>query len=108
VAPWPQGKDVYEARSPLRHVDGISVPLLLLQGADDRVVPPAQAQEMAAAVRANGLPMALVMFEGEGHGFRSLDNRVRALECELSFYAQVFDFGLPEDVPPVAIENLRP
>ena len=108
VAPWPQGKDVYEARSPLRHVDGISVPLLLLQGADDRVVPPAQAQEMAAAVRAKGLPMALVLFEGEGHGFRSLDNRVRALECELSFYAQVFGFGLPEDFPPVAIENLRP
>jgi dipeptidyl aminopeptidase/acylaminoacyl peptidase len=107
VAPWPEGKDVYEERSPLRHVDRISAPLILLQGTDDRVVPPAQAEEMAAAVRGKGLPMALVMFEGEGHGFRSLDNQARALECELSFYAQVFGFDLPDQFPPVVIENLR-
>jgi dipeptidyl aminopeptidase/acylaminoacyl peptidase len=107
VAPWPEGKDVYEERSPLRHVDRISAPLILLQGTDDRVVPPAQAEEMAAAVRGKGLPMALVMFESEGHGFRALENQARALECELSFYAQVFGFDLPDQFPPVVIENLR-
>lgn len=107
VAPWPEGKDVYEARSPIHHVDRLATPLILLQGTDDRVVPPAQAEQMAAVLREKGLPVALVMFEGEGHGFRALDNQVRALEAELSFYAQVFGMTLADDVEPVTVENLR-
>lgn len=105
VAPWPEGEQTYEARSPLRHVDRLSAPLILLQGSDDRVVPPAQAETMADAARAKGLPMALVMFDGEGHGFRSVDNQTRALECELSFYAQVFGLELADDIVPVHVEN---
>lgn len=108
VAPWPEGKDVYEQRSPIHHVDRLATPLILLQGTDDRVVPPAQAEQMAAVLREKGLPVALVMFEGEGHGFRALDNQVRALEAELSFYAQVFGMPLADDVEPVTVENLGP
>lgn len=93
-------------RSPIHHVDRLSTPLILLQGTDDKVVPPAQAQEMAEVLRAKGLPVALVMFEGEGHGFRVLDNQVRALESELSFYAQVFGLELADDIEPVTVENL--
>lgn len=106
VAPWPEGKDLYAERSPIHHVDRLSTPLILLQGTDDKVVPPAQAQEMAEVLRAKGLPVALVMFEGEGHGFRVLDNQVRALESELSFYAQVFGLELADDIEPVTVENL--
>lgn len=106
VAPWPEGKDVYAERSPIHHVHRLSTPLILLQGTDDRVVPPAQAEQMAATLREKGLPVALVMFEGEGHGFRVLDNQVRALEAELSFYAQVFGLELADDVEPVTVENL--
>ena len=106
VAPWPEGREVYEARSPIHHVDRLSTPLILLQGTDDRVVPPAQAEEMAAVLRDKGLPVALVMFEGEGHGFRALDNQVRALEAELSFYAQVFGLRLADEIEPVTVENL--
>lgn len=106
VGPWPQARERYEARSPIHHVDRLATPLILLQGTDDRVVPPAQAEEMAAALRAKGLPVALVMFEGEGHGFRALDNQVRALEAELSFYAQVFGLELADDIEPVTVENL--
>ncbi|WP_148574274.1 prolyl oligopeptidase family serine peptidase [Nocardioides caldifontis] len=105
VAPWPQGEEVYTARSPVHHLDRLSAPLILLQGTDDRVVPPAQAEQMAEALRRKGLPFALVMFEGEGHGFRTLEAQVRALESELSFYAQVFGFEPADDLEPVTVER---
>ncbi len=106
VAPWPEGEDVYTERSPIHHVDRLDTPLILLQGTVDKVVPPNQAELMVEAVRAKGLPVALVMFEGEGHGFRDPANQARALESELSFYGQVFGFTPAGDVPVVEVENL--
>lgn len=106
VAPWPAGEQVYAERSPIRHVDRLSTPLILLQGTEDKVVPPAQAEQMAATLRDKGLPVALLLFEGEGHGFRALDNQVRALEAELSFYAQVFGFEPAGQIEPVQVDNL--
>lgn len=107
VAPWPAGEAVYAERSPINHVDDLAAPLLLIQGTEDRVVPPAQAEAMADALRSKGLPVALVLVEGEGHGFRVAANRVRALELELSFYGQIFGFTPADDIDPVAVENLH-
>src|SRR5664280_1486884 len=107
VAPWPDGKDLYEERSPIHHLDRLNSPMLLQQGADDRVVPPSQAREMAAAVRAKGLPVALVVYEGEGHGFRRADTIVASLNAKLSFLAQVFEFNPAGDVAVLAIDNLE-
>ena len=106
VAPWPEGKAVYDERSPIHHIDRLATPLILLQGTDDRVVLPNQAERMADALRERGLPVALVMFEGEGHGFRDPANKARALECELSFYGQVLGFTPAGDIEPVEVENL--
>ncbi len=77
-----------------------------MQGADDRIVPPAQAEGIVAALARNGLPHAYLLFEGEGHGFRQAANRRRALEAELSFYAQVWGFRLGDDIPMLALEGL--
>lgn len=107
IAPWPEGRDVYEERSPINHLDTLSTPMLILQGSDDKVVPPNQAEEMAAAVRAKGLPLALVMFEGEGHGFRGMAARRQTLEAQVSFLEQVFGMPHSTDVPVLEIENLR-
>ena len=106
VAPWPAGKDLYAERSPIHHLDRLSSPMLLQQGADDRVVPPDQAEEMAAAVRAKGLPVALILYEGEGHGFRRADTIVASLNAKLSFLGQVFGFLPAGDVPVLRIDNL--
>ncbi|GGK76888.1 prolyl oligopeptidase family serine peptidase [Ornithinimicrobium pekingense] len=106
VAPWPEGEATFTARSPIHHVDRLATPLILLQGLEDKVVPPSQAQAMAEVLRRKGLPVALVLFEGEGHGFRWLDNQVGALEAELSFYAQVLGLRLADDIPEVSVENL--
>lgn len=106
VAPWPEGRAVYEERSPINHLDRLSSPMLLQQGLDDRVVPPDQAREMAAAVAAKGLPVALVMYEGEGHGFRRAETITASLNAKLSFLGQVFGFEPAGDVGVLAIENL--
>jgi dipeptidyl aminopeptidase/acylaminoacyl peptidase len=97
----------YRDRSPNNHADRISCPVLVIQGADDRIVPPSQAEDIVAALRRNGLPHAYLLFEGEGHGLRKAENQRRALEAELSFYAQVFGFELADDVEPLKISGLR-
>jgi len=106
VGPYPQDRDTYVARSPIHHVDRFSCALLVLQGLEDEIVPPAQSEMIADAVRAKGLPVAYVAFEGEQHGFRQASTIRRALEAELYFYAQVFDFELAEPIDPVPIDNL--
>lgn len=106
IGPYPQRRDLYVERSPIRHVEGISAPLLVLQGLEDKVVPPNQAEMIVAALRKKGTPVAYLPFEGEQHGFRRAETIKRALGAELYFYSRVFGFGLAEHVEPLLIENL--
>ncbi|MFD6434691.1 prolyl oligopeptidase family serine peptidase [Streptomyces venezuelae] len=89
----------YAERSPARHADLVTAPFLLLQGLDDVICPPAQAERFLARMEGRGVPHAYIAFEGEGHGFRRADTMVRALEAELSLYAQVFRIDLAGRVP---------
>ena len=93
----------YRDRSPLHHADRLARPVLLLQGEDDRVVPPSQAEVLLAALTANGVPHAFVLFPGEGHGFRRSETLVGALETELAFYGQVLGFTPADDLPVVEL-----
>ncbi len=106
VGPYPERRDLYIERSPIHHTHLLSCPLLLLQGLEDEIVPPNQAEMMFEAVRAKGLPTAYVPFEGEQHGFRRSENIKRALEVELYFYSRIFGFDLADAIEPVKIENL--
>lgn len=98
VGVLPQDQDLYVERAPLSHVDQLSCPVLLTQGLDDPVVPPAQAERFAEALERKGIPYAYLAFEGEQHGFRRAETLITALEAELSFYGQVLGFT-PPDVP---------
>ncbi len=80
--------------------------MLVLQGADDKVVPPSQAELIVGALRERGVPHAYLLFEGEGHGFRKAENIIRSLEAELSFYAQVLGFEPGDPLPKLEIEHL--
>ncbi|NEP16788.1 MAG: S9 family peptidase [Leptolyngbya sp. SIO4C1] len=104
VGPYPERQDLYEARSPINHVDQLSCPVIFLQGDEDKIVPPSQADRMVDALREKGIPVAYLLFEGEQHGFRKAENMKRALEAELSFYAQVFGFELADAIEPVEIQ----
>jgi dipeptidyl aminopeptidase/acylaminoacyl peptidase len=106
IGPYPARRDIYLARSPIHFVDRLACPLILFQGLDDKVVPPAQSLMMFDAVKKKGLPTAYVSFEGEQHGFRQAKNIKRAFDGELYFYSKVFHFDLADPVEPVQIENL--
>ena len=106
VGEWPADKSTYVERSPIHHTDRLSCPMILLQGGEDKVVPPNQAELMIEALDAAGLPYAYVLFPDEGHGFRNADNIVVALESELSFFAQTFGFEPADDIEPITIANL--
>ena len=106
VGPWPAAIELYRERSPITHADAISRPLLLLQGLDDKVVPPAQAEVILKALEQRGVPHAYIAFAGKGHGFRKSENVKRALEAHFSFLAQIFDFEPADEVGAVEIENV--
>ena len=103
-SPYPEAHVRYE-RSPVHFIDRVRGAVLLLQGLDDPVVPPEQAELMFAALQAGGVPCAYIGFAGEQHGFRKAENIARSLEAELSFFATVTHTPLDEAIEPVEILN---
>ncbi|HET9197186.1 MAG TPA: prolyl oligopeptidase family serine peptidase [Solirubrobacterales bacterium] len=106
IGPYPERADLYRERSPINHVERLQVPVILLQGLEDEVVPPNQAETMAAALERNGVPHAYLPFEGEQHGFRKAETNIRCLEAELYFYGRIMGFEPAGDPEPVAIAGL--
>ena len=106
IGPYPERRDLYVERSPIHHTDQLSCPIILLQGLEDKVVLPNQAEVMVDALREKGLPVAYLPFEGEQHGFRKSENIIRALEAELYFYSRILGFEIADEIEPVEIEGL--
>ncbi len=93
IGPWPAVRDVYEARSPIHHLDAFDRPLIVFQGLDDMVVPPNQSEMIVAALRAKGVECEYHTYAGEGHGFRKAETIVDSLTAELDFYRRVLRLG---------------
>jgi dipeptidyl aminopeptidase/acylaminoacyl peptidase len=106
VGPYPQAKSLYKARSPLYSADSISAPLILFQGLEDQVVPPAQAEMMVEALDKNKIPYSYLVFEGEQHGFRRAETVIRCLEAERYFYARILGIDMPDPIEPIEIKHL--
>jgi dipeptidyl aminopeptidase/acylaminoacyl peptidase len=95
IGPLPQARALYDERAPINHVDGLSCPVLLLQGLDDPIVPPSQSERFRDAMIAKGIPHAYLPYAGESHGFRRASTLVHSREAELSFYGQIMGFDPP-------------
>lgn len=92
VGAWPDEEHIYRERSPIHHTERLSTPMIVLQGSEDPVVPPSQADQLVNALAGAGIPHAYVLFDGESHGFRKAETIANALEAELSFLGQVLNF----------------
>jgi len=106
VGLYPEDEKIYRDRSPIHHLDTFNRPVILLQGLEDKIVLPNQAETILEALKIKGVPVAYVPFAGEQHGFRKAENIIRAHEAELYFYSRVLGFKLPEPIEPVEIFNL--
>jgi dipeptidyl aminopeptidase/acylaminoacyl peptidase len=103
IGPYPERADLYRERSPIHFVEQLERPLLLLQGLDDEIVPPSQAEAMVEVLERKGIPYAYIAFEGEGHGFRKEENIRRTLEATLAFVGQVFGFEPADELEPLEL-----
>ena len=74
-----------DAISPARHADRITAPLLIMQGANDPIVPPAESEQLVETLRARGRTVRYVLFPDEGHGFGKLPNQIRAHDEIIEF-----------------------
>ncbi len=106
IDPYPERQDLYTARSPIHFTERLSCPVIFFQGLEDKVVPPNQAVMMVDALKAKGLPVAYVPFEGEQHGFRKAENIKRSLDGEFYFYSRIFGFEPADSIEPVPINNI--
>ena len=95
VGPLPEAAQIYHDRAPINRVDGLSCPVLLLQGLDDPIVPPAQSEAFRDALVSKGIRHAYLPYEGESHGFRKAETIIHSIQSELSFYGQVMGFETP-------------
>jgi dipeptidyl aminopeptidase/acylaminoacyl peptidase len=103
IGPLPEAEAIYVERSPLSHPERFTVPMLLLQGADDAVVPPTQSESIRDALAARGIPNAYVLYAGEGHGFRRAETIVHSYETQLAFLGAVLGFR-PQGVEPLVLD----
>ncbi len=106
VGPYPEARDTYRDRSPIHHLDGFDAPMIVLQGDQDEIVPPAQSEMIVEALEAKGVPVAYLLFEGEQHGFRQAGNIVAALEAELAFFGRILGFTPADELPELEISGL--
>lgn len=108
IGPWPKAEKIYHDRSPINLLDRLDYPIMILQGSDDPVVDKSQAISFYQAARDRGLPVVFELFDGQGHGFSEPVVKMRVLEMQTSFVAQICGFDVAdEDLHPVRIENFN-
>ena len=95
IGTYPAQRQLYLKRSPARSANKISAPLIIFQGLNDKVVPPAQSELVVKLMRKKKLPVQYVAFDGEGHGFHVANHIREALESEMKLYSRVL--GLPRE-----------
>ena len=106
VGPYPEEAAVYRERSPINFTEQLSRPIILLQGLEDRIVPPDQAEAMFDAVRAKGIPTAYLAFAGEQHGFPPSRQYQEGAGSRTLLLCRLFGIEPADAIEPVDIENL--
>ena len=92
IGAYPAEAELYKERSPLTHSKNLTSPLIIFQGLDDKVVPPAQSEAFRDVCVEKGIKHRYFEFEGEGHGFRKASSIITAHEAELTFFGEVLGF----------------
>ncbi|MDJ0599665.1 MAG: S9 family peptidase [Crocosphaera sp.] len=105
IGKYPEEKEIYEQRSPIHFTEQLSCPVIFLQGLEDKVVPPNQAEMMVNSLKKKGIPVAYITFEEEQHGFRQAENIKYALDSEFYFYSRIFNFTPADNLEPINILN---
>jgi dipeptidyl aminopeptidase/acylaminoacyl peptidase len=74
-----------DAISPIKHIDKVSIPILLIHGRDDTVVPFSQSEDMADALEKAGKQVEFVKLDGEDHWLSRSATRLQMLQATVKF-----------------------
>ncbi|WP_407352172.1 prolyl oligopeptidase family serine peptidase [Luteimonas sp. R10] len=88
--------DVYDRSSPLTHLDGLTAPLLVLQGENDPLVPAHESRQVIDYLRARERPVEARFYEEEGHGFAQPENQRDALERVVDWFERHLGTSAPD------------
>jgi len=90
-------------RSPVSWVRGSTTPTLIMHGKTDPRVPPSQSLELYRGLRLNeSLPVEMVLFPREGHGYRESAHRLEAGRRALAWLVQYLELETPTRDNPTA------
>lgn len=92
IGKYPEEAALYVERSPLTYADHLSSPLIIFQGLEDKVVPPAQSEAFRDVCVNKGIKHEYHAYKGEGHGFQMAATVIDAMESEMKFYGEVLGF----------------
>lgn len=79
----PKMREFLESIAPMNHVKNVTKPMFIVAGANDPRVPKSEADQMVAALKAQGTPVWYLAAKDEGHGFSKKKN------ADFQFYATV-------------------
>jgi Dipeptidyl aminopeptidases/acylaminoacyl-peptidases len=74
-----------DAVSPAKFADKVTIPVMLIHGKDDTVVPYEQSEIMASALKSAGKKYEFVTLEGEDHWLSTGKTRLQMLEAAVKF-----------------------
>ncbi|GMR44544.1 hypothetical protein PMAYCL1PPCAC_14739 [Pristionchus mayeri] len=106
VGKLPEAAEEFKKRSPFNHVNAMRTPTVFLHGMEDTVVPVQQSVDMFKELRDRGVTAGLMLFEGEGHGFRSAAAVKESTEAAYFFLCKVLGIE-PSVQSKLEIVNLR-
>lgn len=86
IGPYPEEKNRYFSRSPLKNAKKIKAPVIFFHGLLDKVVPISQTELIMKALKEQNISCEAHFFDNEKHGFKDIKNKIKALVCEYNFF----------------------
>jgi dipeptidyl aminopeptidase/acylaminoacyl peptidase len=81
---------IYYKRSPINFLGQIKAPMIIFQGADDKIVTPENSREITESLTKKGITNQYIEYPGEGHGFRNKKTLIDALTKHAAFFRKIF------------------
>jgi len=105
IGPYPEARAIYIERSPIHYADRIKSPVIIFQGDEDKIVPPAQSEMMYKSLVERKIPTAYFLYPGEQHGLRKAENIKQSYEAQLYFFCKILNIPLTDAIEPIKITN---
>ena len=92
-SPW-DAQELYWDRSPMKYVNNVKTPTMIMHGQVDTRVPIAQAQEFYQALKERNVPVEFVVYPRENHGFTEPRHQMDRIRRYVRFFTKYLNAPL--------------